>query len=496
MKMSESQTSKGNFYITTTLPYVNAEPHLGHAMEFIRADVVARYKKLQGFDVFFNTGTDEHGMKLFEGAKKEGKTEQEYVDFYAGKVKDLLKLLGISDDVYFIRTTDEKHVEAAKAFWNKVLENGYIYKKNYKAKYCVGCEEEKTDSDLVDDKCPIHPNRELEIIEEENYFFKYSAFQEKLTKFYDNNPTFVIPDFRLNEMKGFVKGGLQDFSISRLKSKMPWGIEVPGDSDHIMYVWFDALVNYIATLGYPNLDGDFKKYWLEGETVQYCGKDNNRFQSSMWQAMLMAAELPNTKHVIINGFITGEGGVKMSKSLGNVANPKDLISEYGTDALRYFLLREVGAFEDSPYAEERFKAAYNSGLANGLGNLVSRVMRMATTNGVVLDANIVEDIKQTEVLKAFYEKSNKGFEGFNLQIAIDAVWDLISFADKYIQDNQPFKTIKIDKEKGERELGELLAYLDIIAENLLPILPETASKISQYVKTGTMPEAPLFLRKD
>ncbi len=490
------QTLKGNFYITTTLPYVNAEPHLGHAMEFIRADVVARHKRLQGFDVFFNTGTDEHGMKLFEAAKKEGKTEQEYVDFYAGKVKELLKLLGISEDVHFIRTTDEKHIEATKAFWKKVSENGYIYKKNYKAKYCVGCEEEKTDSDLVDGKCSIHNNRELEIIEEENYFFKYSAFAERLTKYYEENPTFVIPDFRLNEMKSFVKGGLQDFSISRLKSKMPWGIEVPGDSEHIMYVWFDALVNYIATLGYPDLEGDFKKYWLEGETVQYCGKDNNRFQSSMWQAMLMAADLPNSKHIIIDGFITGEGGVKMSKSLGNVANPKDLISEYGTDALRYFLLREVSSFEDSPFTIERFKTSYNSGLANGLGNLVSRVMRMTTSNGVVLDNKIVEEIKQNDVLKVFYEKQEKGWGGYNLQIVIDAVWDLISHADKYIQDNQPFKTIKIDKEKGERELSELLAYLDIIAESLMSILPETALKISQYVKTGTMPETPLFLRKD
>ena len=294
--MSDTTSSKGNFYITTTLPYVNAEAHLGHAMEFIRADVIARYKKLKGFDVFFNTGTDEHGMKLYEGAKKEGKTEQEYVDFYADKVKDLLRLLGVSDEVHFIRTTDEKHIQAAQAFWKRVSGNGYIYKKNYSAKYCVGCEEEKTDSELVDGRCPLHPNRELEIIEEENYFFKYSAFGEKLLKLYEENPTLVIPDFRLNEMREFVKRGLQDFSISRLKSKMPWGIEVPSDPEHIMYVWFDALVNYIATLGYPDLEGNFKKYWVEGETVQYCGKDNNRFQSAMWQAMLMAADLPSTKH--------------------------------------------------------------------------------------------------------------------------------------------------------------------------------------------------------
>ncbi len=374
--------------------------------------------------------------------------------------------------------------------------NGYIYKKNYKAKYCVGCEEEKTDSDLVDGKCPIHPNRELEIIEEENYFFKYSAFQDRLSKFYEENPTFVIPDFRLNEMKEFVKGGLQDFSISRLKTKMPWGIEVPGDPDHIMYVWFDALVNYIATLGYPDLEGDFKKYWLEGETVQYCGKDNNRFQSSMWQAMLMAADLPNTKHIIINGFITGEGGVKMSKSLGNVANPKDLIAEFGTDALRYFLVREVSAYEDSPFTIERFKETYNSGLANGLGNLTSRVMKMATSNNVALNESYIKDLENSEVGINFYENYKKGFESYNLQKVADSIWNLISTADKYIQDKQPFKTIKTDKEKGEREIGELLAYLYVISSNLAPILPETASKVLNYVKNGIMPETPLFLRKE
>ena len=484
------------FYITTTLPYVNAEPHLGHAMEFIRADVIARYKKLQGFDVFFNTGTDEHGMKLYEGAKKEGKTEQEYVDFYANKVKELLKLLGVSDDIHFIRTTDEKHIKAAQAFWKKVSDNGYIYKKNYSAKYCVGCEEEKTDSELVDGKCPLHPNRELEIIEEENYFFKYSAFSEKLLKFYDENPNFVIPDFRLNEMKEFVKHGLQDFSISRLKSKMPWGIEVPEDPEHIMYVWFDALVNYVATLGYPDETGDFKKYWVEGETVQYCGKDNNRFQSSMWQAMLMAADLPNTKHIIVNGFITAEGGLKMSKSLGNSVNPKDIIAEYSTDALRYFLLREVGPLEDSPFTMERFKASYNANLANGLGNLVSRVMKMATANNISLDVDTIADLVQSDVANNLREKQEKAFESFNLQIAADAIWEVISVADKYIQDNQPFKTIKTDKEKGEKEIKKLLAYLDLIAVSLTPILPETASKISNYIKTNTMPETPLFVRKD
>ncbi len=481
--------SEKSLYITTTLPYVNAEPHLGHAMEFIRADVIARYKKLQGFDVFFNTGTDEHGMKLYEGAKIEGKSTQDYVDFYAEKVKDLLKLLSISVDVHFIRTTDEKHVSAATAFWKKVNENGYIYKKNYKAKYCVGCEEEKKDSELINGRCSIHSNLELEIIEEENYFFKYSAFQEKLLNFYEKNPTFVIPDFRLNEMKGFVKNGLQDFSISRLKTKMPWGIEVPGDPDHIMYVWFDALVSYIATLGYPNIEGDFKKYWVDGETIQYCGKDNNRFQSAMWQAMLMACDLPNTTHVIVDGFITGEGGVKMSKSLGNVTNPKNLIQEFGTDALRYFLLREVSSFEDSPFTIERFKDAYNSGLANGIGNLTSRIMKMAETN-------LEEPIKNTANFIDVYPDFTSSINNFDIQRACNVIWHWIGQLDQKIQETMPFKLIKTDPVKAKEIITELVYELSKISECLSVILPETSEKIKKLIKENKSPSVPLFLRKE
>jgi methionyl-tRNA synthetase len=224
----------------------------------------------------------------------------------------------------------------------------------------------------------------LETIKEENYFFKYSLFGDRLLEFYDKNKNFVVPEFRLNEIKNFVKNGLQDFSISRLKDKMPWGIPVPGDEDQVMYVWFDALVNYISTLGWPKTDGDFEKYWVNGTPTQYCGKDNIRFQSAMWQAMLMAADLPNSNQIIINGFITGEGGIRMSKTLGNVVDPRGIVNEYGTDALRYFLLREVGSFEDSPFTLERFKDAYNSGLANGLGNLTSRIMTMSSNYGVKL----------------------------------------------------------------------------------------------------------------
>ncbi|HEY4478498.1 MAG TPA: methionine--tRNA ligase, partial [Candidatus Paceibacterota bacterium] len=285
-----------NFYITTTLPYVNAEPHIGFALEIIRADVIARVKKIQGYNILLNTGTDEHGMKVDRNAKALGQDTQEYVDKVSEKFRDLLSILNITGDNHFIRTTDKRHIEAAQEFWKICKNNGFIYKKNYKIKYCIGCELEKTESELVDGKCSIHPSMIIEEINEENYFFKFSDFQKKLLELYEENPDFVIPDFRFNEIKVFVERGLEDFSISRLKSKMPWGIEVPDDSDHIMYVWFDALVNYISTIGWPDDNKSFEKWW--GDTmgvVQYCGKDNLRQQSAMWQAMLMSVGLPPSR---------------------------------------------------------------------------------------------------------------------------------------------------------------------------------------------------------
>jgi methionyl-tRNA synthetase len=252
--------SKKSVYITTTLPYVNADPHVGFAMEIIRADALARYHTLLGNDVFFNTGTDEHGQKLLRDAEKAGKDVQEYVDMYAEKFRGLKDILGIKDDINFIRTTDEHHVKAAQEMWKRVKENGYIYKKQYQTKYCVGCELEKTDSELVEGKCPIHPNKEIELIDEENYFFAFSKLEDKLKDLYSKKETLVIPEFRFNEMKAFLDRGLQDFSISRLKSKMSWGVPVPDDEDHVMYLWFDALTNYISALGWSEDEkGNYKK---------------------------------------------------------------------------------------------------------------------------------------------------------------------------------------------------------------------------------------------
>ncbi len=480
---------KKSFYITTTLPYVNAEPHIGFAMEIIRADIVARWKKLQGFDVFFNTGTDEHGQKIADAAKAAGISTKKYIDEYSKKFRELKSLLGLSDDIHFIRTTDPHHEKAAQEFWRRVDKAGYIYRKNYKTKYCVGCELEKTDSELVDGKCPIHPNLKLEIIEEENYFFKFSEFCDKLIKLYDGKTFKVVPDFRLNEMREFVKRGLEDFSISRLKSKMSWGIPVPEDENQVMYVWFDALVNYISALGWPKDEKNFKKFWQDGTPTQYCGKDNTRFQAAMWQAMLMAAGLPPTATVVVDGFITGEGGVKMSKSLGNTISPVEIVREYGTEALRYFLAREVSSFEDSPFTMERFKAAYNSGLANGLGNLVSRIMKMATSYGVLFNKNLV-------VETGFHARYKTQIQNYDLTQAMGIIFELISLTDSLIQQKEPFKKIKINKTEAEQDVSTLLHNLYTIADMLEPFMPETSATIKNLVKENKMPDKPLFARKE
>ncbi len=483
-----------NFYITTTLPYVNAEAHLGHAVEFIRADIIARYHKLLGDNVFFNTGTDEHGIKIYKKALENGQSPKEFVDFYADRFKDLLNQLNVKTD-NFIRTTDASHIKSAKAFWELCDKRGFIYKKAYRVKYCIGCELEKTDSELINGKCPDHQNMDIELIDEENYFFKFSAFQDLLIKFYDSHPDFILPESRFNEIKSFVKNGLRDFSISRVKDKMPWGIEVPNDPTQVMYVWFDALVNYISAIGWPDDSQKFDKWHKDnGGMIQYCGKDNLRQQSAMWQAMLLAAGLPNSQKVIIDGFITAAGGVKMSKSLGNVTSPLELVSEYGTDALRYYVAREIHPFEDTPFTKEGFKEAYNANLANGLGNLVSRVMKMAVTNSVSIDfGDVIKNWKENTQNSLSYLTF---LNDFNIQSAADEIWKKISELDGFIQKEQPFKKIKINKEEAVKNLQDLLLGLVHIAIHLLPIMPQTAETILNLIKENKCPEKPLFARKD
>ncbi len=478
---------ENHIYITTTLPYVNAEPHVGFAMEIIRADALARYYRLQGKEVFFNTGTDEHGAKIHEAALKEGIDPQAYTDRLAVRFRELAPLLNLSVD-NFIRTTDPHHVAAAQEFWKRCDANGDIYKKLYKVKYCIGCELEKTDSELDEGgRCPIHPNRELEIREEENYFFRFSNYTEPLQQFYEKHPDFVIPESRFNEMKAFASRGFEDFSISRLKSKMPWGIPVPGDDTQVMYVWFDALVNYISAISWPTDMEKFEAWW---PVIQYCGKDNNRQQSAMWQAMLMSAKLPNSEHIIINGFLTS-GGQKMSKSLGNVISPFDVIelfksvTPFPEDVLRFVLLHDISSFEDSDITMESIKASYVAHLQNGIGNLTSRIMKMATTH---LDTPIAYDKPGTVA------QYISAFKKYDLKRALEHVMYRVSELDAMIQRTEPFKVVKTDKEKGKALIVEMLHELAIIAELLKPFLPKTGDSILELIRENKMPETPLFGR--
>ena len=468
---------KDKFYITTTLPYVNAQPHAGFAMEIIEADVLARFNRQMGKDVFFNTGTDEHGLKLFRKAQELGMDVQNYVDQQAENFKSLKDILNISYD-NFIRTTDEKHVFAAQEFWKRCQANGDIYKKSYKTKYCVGCESEKTDSDLVDGKCCDHPTMEIEIIEEENYFFRFSKYQKQLLDLYGENPEFVLPKNRLKEIKNFVQGGLEDFSISRLKTKMPWGIAVPGDEEQVIYVWFDALINYISTLGWPTDMEKFEAFW---PGVQIAGKDNLRYQSAMWQSMLMSAGIEPSKQIFINGFITVDGQ-KMSKSTGNVISPAEMVEKFGVDGTRYLLLSGGNFGEDMDITWERMTEKFNADLANGLGNLVSRVVKL----GANLDWKIL-DSKQI-IKDKFANYINK----MEMGKALDIVNSLVKDSNKFIEDNKPWELAKTDEQKFADVMKKLLSDLNIISKLLIPFLPETSSKIKTALETKVA--QPLFQR--
>jgi methionyl-tRNA synthetase len=473
-------TSK--FYLTTTLPYVNAKPHIGFALEIIQTDVLARHHANLGEEVFFNTGTDEHGKKIYEKALESKQDPQEYVDEYAEKFDDLKKALNLSYN-NFIRTTDKNHVLAAQEIWKRCNENGYIEKKIYKTKYCVGCELEKTDSDLIEGKCEFHPTREIELIDEENYFFLFSKLERQLLELYADNPEFVVPANRQKEIENFVKSGLSDFSISRLKEKMPWGIEVPNDPDHVMYVWFDALTNYISALGWPDDMNKFESYWGTNEipnAVQIAGKDNLRQQSAMWQAMLLAAELPVSRQIMIHGFITSDGQ-KMSKSIGNVIDPMEYVEKYGTDALRYYLLAKINPFDDSDFTKDKFETVYKADLQNGLGNLVARVAGLSQ-DGKWQMANgkqeISEDVKEK-------------IEEYRFDLALAKIWERVRGADKIISEN---KIWTLENTAKQPFLDDLVSVIRQIGVDLAPFMPVTASKITKCYQGEKILKENLFPR--
>jgi methionyl-tRNA synthetase len=466
---------KKNLYLTTTLPYVNADPHIGFALEIIQADALARYWRLMGHEVFFNTGTDEHGQKIAQKADEKGEDRQAYVDHYASEFNRLKVGLDLSFDA-FIRTTNEHHKAAAQEIWKRCADAGDIYKKKYSGLYCVGCEAFKTESDLVEGKCPDH-QKAPELVEEENYFFKLSNYQAYLEEYLSHEGV-ILPEWRREEALTFVRQGLQDFSISREKARLDWGVPVPGDEGQVMYVWFDALTNYISTLGWPeDADGNYTKFWEQGEPMQMAGKDQVRFQSVMWQAMLKSAGLAPTHRVVYHGFITS-GGQKMSKSLGNVINPFELVARYGTDATRYLLLRHVHPFDDTDITWERLDEWYTAGLVNGLGNLTSRILKMSESYGVTY----VSEEKESVYKESAY------LENYQLQQYMDKIWAEIAGLDKFIQENEPFKKIKVDEASAKKDVESLLVRLSLVAKNLLPVMPHTSLIIKESILANKKPE--------
>ncbi len=470
-------------YLTTTLPYVNADPHIGHAVELVQADALARSWRLSGEDVYFSTGTDEHGQKILQAAEKAGQDVQAYVDHYAAEFEKLKKGLSLTNDG-FIRTSEERHIRAAQEMWRRCEAKGDIYKKSYSGLYCVGCEAYKTEKEVGEDgHCLIHTNLTLETITEENYFFRLSKYQDALLEYLSREDA-IIPDWRRQEAIAFVTGGLEDFSISREKARLSWGIPVPGDDTQVMYVWFDALTNYISTLGWPTETGNFKAFWLDGKTVQVAGKDQVRFQSIMWQAMLLSADIKNTDHVFYHGFINS-GGQKMSKSLGNVISPYELIEKYGTEATRYLLLRHVHPTEDSDVTWERLDEWYLANLVNGLGNLVARVMKLAEDN---LSGSVQLQKGDMDIDTAFVEH----LEAFRFNDAVEYIFSIIGECDAYMTAKEPYKKVKSPDDgianEGREEITFLVQKLALIGTHLASIMPATSELVLDAVQSNKKPE--------
>jgi len=459
-------------YITTAIPYVNAEPHLGFALELIQADCVSRYQRLKGNEVFFVTGTDENSLKNVLAAEKAGISVKELVDKMSEKYKGLKELLNVSFDD-FIRTTENRHTEGAKKFWQSASQD--IYKGFYHGLYCVGCEDFYKEEDLIGGFCPEHQTKP-ELVEEENYFFQLSKYQKQLEEVYEKNLIEVIPESRKPDVLNFLKEGLKDFSISRSKKRAHnWGIPVPDNPEQVIYVWFDALCNYITALGYVKNSPLFRAWWEDESTEiwHFIGKNISKFHCIYWPAMLSAAGLRLPNKIIVHGFITLEGE-KMSKSLGNVLNPADLVGEFGADALRYYILREFSLAQDGDFSRQTFLERYNKELANGLGNLLSRVTTLIEKTGGRLkpEINLLEkEIQET------WQNYDGAFSDFRINSAVDSFLRLISKADAFINEKEIWKIT--DQEELKKTLSSLWLVLANLAFLVEPFMPEASFKIKE-----------------
>ncbi len=463
------------FYITTAIDYVNGPPHIGHAIQKVWADVIARFHRHKGFDVWFLTGTDEHGVNIVRTAEKLGKTPRELADENAVKFRGLREILNLSWDD-FIRTTDKKkHWPGAELMWQKLAAAGDIYKKRYHGLYCAGHEAFITAKDLIKGKCALH-KKEPEIIDEENYFFKLSKYSKIIEKKIKNGEFKILPESRKNEILSLMKEDLEDVSFSRPAKDISWGIPVPNDPSHTMYVWGDALTNYLSAIGYGR-NNDFKKWWPCD--LHVLGKDNLRFHAAIWPGMLLSAGLPLPKALFVHGFIT-VNKQKMSKTIGNIISPYDLAKKYGTDAVRYYFLRGVSSYNDGDFTYEKFEELYNADLAKGLGNLVARVLTLAQKGKIKLVKNKVFSLKI-----ARFEKSIKNYLSiFKFNDAISLIWQLVSAGDKYVDSKKPW-VLNSDSKEFKEIVGSLLFLTSEIGKLLEPFLPETSEKISELINPST-----------
>ncbi len=457
------------FYITTPIYYVNDKPHIGHAYTTIAADVLARYYRQKSDEVFFLTGTDEHGAKIAEAASKAGKSPQDFCDAIASEFQETWRRLNIGNDK-FIRTTDEEHIKAVQKFVSRLKDSGALYEKEYEGLYCAGCEKFLTEKELVNGKCPDH-QRKPEIVKEKNWFFKLSEYLPKVKKLIESDEIKVGPAHIKKEVLGLIdKQEVPDFSVSRQKVK--WGIELPWDKSQTVYVWADALPNYISAIGYENNQAEFKKWWGQSSITHFLAKDILKFHVIYWLAMLMAAnlKLPNT--VYAHGFFT-INGQKMSKTLGNVIDPVALVNKFGVDATRYLLLSQFPFGQDGDIDEKRFAEKYNADLANGLGNLVSRVANLIEKNNLKLGKLALKTDEFEKEIDAF-------FSDFKFDEILKLIWQKIDAANLYINQEEPWNLSADeaeDKKRLEIVFSKLIVDIQKISQSLLPFMPETAQKI-------------------
>lgn len=472
-------TEMSKFYITTSLVYTNALPHVGFAMELIQADVLARYHRLAGNDVWFLTGTDEHGMTVARAADKHGKQPEVFVDEMAERVKELTKVLSISNDD-FIRTTDRKrHWPSVIKFWNELVEAGDLYKNKYKGLYCVGHESFIKKSELVNGRCPLHKTLPEEV-EEENWFFKLTKYKKEIKKKIENGEFKIVPESRIKEVLNLIDDA-EDISFSRPVNSLKWGIPVPNDPEQTVYVWADALTNYISALGYGQEPGQLvangyslmAKYWPAN--IHLIGKDILRFHAIYWPAMLLSAGLPLPETIYVHGFITVEGE-KMSKTVGNVIDPFALVVKYGVEPVRYFLLREIPSTEDGDFSYKKLEERYNGDLANGLGNLVQRVATLVSDK---MDGELIYRSTTHNPQPTTHNNYEKAIGEFRLHDALGEIWKTIADTNKYIDERKPWLEAKESPERFLETMAALVGAIHDVAWLLQPFLPETSQKIAQ-----------------